>query len=354
MTRLYPEPQEPPQEIRRDRRIIALVIPGFAIVLAFLAVVLFPFREDSELLHVSYDASREFYAALNEAYDAIGDDPKHARILMSHAGSVRQASNLAHGQIADVVSLASAYDLQSVIDRNGCPDPHWQDRFPNQSAPFHSSISLVVRTGNPKQIRDWPDLWRPDVKLALPSPSRSGGGRWAFLALRSAAQTLTDSESAAYLKLQALYLRATPLDAGARAALSLFANRRDLDAYLTWESDALQLAELGFTQLEAVHFPRSILAEPRIGLLLCHVEQRDTKAAAQAYLDFHFSETGQRLAAAHHLRPSDPAVAAAQAVHFPPTQLFAVPPDSWHSTFSAEGLYRRLEKLRFAQQGGHE
>lgn len=162
-----------------------------------------------------------------------------------------------------VVSLASVYDLQSVIDRDGCPDLDWQRRLPFDSAPFHSTLALVVRKGNPKQIRNWADLWRRDIKLALPSPSHSGAGRWAFLALQTESNDLAQLPTSGAQKLQQIFLRSTPLDAGARTALSLFANRLDLDAFLTWESDALQLADLGFSQLEAIHFPRSILASHR-------------------------------------------------------------------------------------------
>lgn len=350
MTTLYPEPPEPTPEIRRDRRIIALAIPGIAIVFAFIAYQLFPFRNDVELLHVSYDASREFYSAFNQAFLDEQPEANTPAIRMSHAGSVRQVSNLAHGQIADIVSLASAYDLQSVIEQSNCPDPDWQDRLPHHSSPFHSSIALVVRRGNPRQIRDWQDLWNPQVKLAIPGPSHSGAGRWAFLALQSAARASTRSDSDAAHRLQSLYLAITPFEAGARTALSLFANRSDIDAFLTWESDALMLETLGFEQLEAVFFPNSVLAEPCIAQLSCYVDKRETSRLANAYLDFHFSETGQRLAVTHHLRPSD----ASFSHSFPATVLAPISPDDWSNAFSPNGLYQRVETLRFARKGGYE
>ncbi len=354
MTKLYPGPQKPSQEIRRDRRLIAIAIPVIALVLSGITLYLFPFRKNDELLHVSYDASREYYAILNQTYLQSPEGLDQSRISMNHAGSVRQAHNLAHLQIADVVSLASAYDLQTVIDRDGCLDPDWQHRHPFESAPFHSTLALVVRKGNPKQIHDWPDLWRRDVKLAFPSPSHSGAGRWAFLALQTESSNLAHSPTSGTRKLQEIFLRSTPLDAGARTALSLFANCLDLDALLTWESDALQLAELGFSQLDAIHFPRSILASPHIAVLRCYTEKRKITKAAEAYVAFQFSSVGQRLAAQNHLRPSDPTVALAYADRFPPTEQYSVPEEAWSKAFSDTGSYEQLKKLRSAQQGGHE
>ncbi|MDQ8205579.1 sulfate ABC transporter substrate-binding protein [Pelagicoccus sp. SDUM812003] len=354
MTQLYPPFPKPTPEIERDRRIVVSAILALAALVAIAAYFHFPFRSDSELLHVSYDASREYYAALNQAYYETLPDSAHTRIVMSHAGSVRQASNLARGQIADVVSLASAYDTQNIVDHNGCASADWQESFPYLSSPFHSSISLVVRSGNPLRIRDWPDLWRSDVKLALTSPDRSGAGRWAFLALERAAKESAAEETRAILELQKLYLRVTHIDSGARTALSKFALRLDLDAFLTWESDALKLAELGYPDLEAVHFPRSILAAPKIAILQRHVEKRRTQDIAHDYLAFQFSETGQLLAANHHLRPSDPAVAAQTASSFPTRDLYTIKPNSWQETFAARGIYSHLEGLREASRGGRE
>lgn len=354
MTTLYPEASQASKEIVRDRKRIVVAVAILTILVAIAAVLLFPYRKDTELLHVSYEASREFYAALNQAYYATLPESDRTRVRMNHAGSVRQAHNLAHGQIADIVSLASSYDLQSIAAKHGDSEVDWDSPVPSGSSPFHSTISLVVRAGNPKRLGEWTDLWRPDIKLALPSPKRSGAGRWAFLALEEAARERSPATGNPVLELQELYIRATPLPAGARTALSLFAQQTELDAFLTWESETLRPEVLAAWNLEAIHFARSIRATPSIALLRAHAERRDTLEVAQEYLDFHYSETAQRIAAQHHLRPSHPSIRAAVASQFPASVLYDVDAARWSAAFASDGLLERLESLRTAALGGQE
>ncbi len=350
-------------ELRRDRRWIALAVLALAAIAALLAHRFHPFRGPAVLLHVSYDASREFYAALNAAYAkeiAHGAEGSSSRIVMSHAGSTRQASNLAHGQVADLVSLASEFDLDAILAGNQCVIDDWREQFPSGSSPFFSSIAIVTRAGNPKSIRDWPDLWRNDVTLVLPSPARSGAGRWAFLALYAEARAASDDDRAAQRHLQNVFLKSVALEGGARHALLQFAHASDADALLTWESDALRLAELGVPELQAVFPSRSLRAEPRVAVLTCHAESRSTAPAARGYLLFHYSPIAQKLAAAAGLRPREAAAAARAGRQFPATQLvslaeaFPGEPDVWSRTFGEDGLFARMESLRNAYRSGGE
>ena len=356
MTDLHLKLPPPSDELRRDRRLIALAIAALAIVAALLAYRFHPFRGPTELLHVSYDASREFYQDLNTAYLADNREGAATKITMSHAGSVRQAQALVGGHVADIVSLASDYDLETLSSAQDCLSPAWRDALPDQSAPFHSSIALVTRKGNPKNLRDWPDLWRRDVSLALPSPSASGAGRWAFLAFYAEALAANPNETAARRHLQELILRAQLFDAGARQSLLLFQNNSRADAFLTWESEALRLAPLGHPELEAVYLPRSIRTEPRIAQVVCHTAARGTTAMALDYLQFHYTTAAQQIAAAHGLRPLE----APADAHFPPTQLYPLAqvfpqgPRVWQDAFAPGGFFPHLQTLRQAQSGGRE
>lgn len=360
MTDLKPNLPPPSRELRRDRRLIALAILALAALGAFLVYRYHPFRGPTELLHVSYDASREFYRSLNAAYLAEAGEGSPTKVTMSHAGSVRQARSLLHGHVADVISLASDYDLDTALESNGCIASDWRQELPHQSSPFFSTIAIVTRKGNPKEIRDWSDLWRRDLVLALPNPSRSGAGRWAFLALYAEARARMTDEASARRHLQSLALRCELLEGGARQSLLLFANASRADAYLTWESDALRLGELGHGELESVFLERSILAEPRLAVATCHAHRRDTRELAQDYLHYHYSPAAQAIATRFGLRPRDQRAARDAGFDFPSTRLFTIDsafadrPGIWDELYGEQGFFPYLEDLRFARRGGRE
>src|SRR5262244_777442 len=136
------------------------------------------------LLNVSYDPTRELY----EDYDAVfakywkGKTGNDVTVNQSHAGSGKQARAVIDGLDADVVTLALAYDIDAIADKAHLLPSNWQSRLPDNSCPYTSTIVLLVRKGNPKNIRDWDDLTKPGVAVITPNPKASGGARWNFLA----------------------------------------------------------------------------------------------------------------------------------------------------------------------------
>src|SRR5690606_30601865 len=121
---------------------------------------------DQTLLNVSYDPTRELYRDINQAFvkhykDTTG---KTITVRQSHGGSGKQARSVIDGLDADVVTLALAYDIDAIADR-GLLDQNWQQRLPNNSSPYYSTIVFLVRKGNPKQILDWKDLVRDGVQV---------------------------------------------------------------------------------------------------------------------------------------------------------------------------------------------
>lgn len=139
--------------------------------------------EAVSLLNVSYDPTRELYAAINPAFARFWDG-QHGpvNIAMSHGGSGAQTQSvLDRQQTPQVVTLAVPYDLDRIATA-GLTDANWRARLPNNSAPYTSIIVFVVRRGNPKRISDWADLIRNDVSIVVPDPRTSGVARWAYLA----------------------------------------------------------------------------------------------------------------------------------------------------------------------------
>ena len=197
--------------------------------------------KDVTLLNVSYDPTRELYRDINTAFVAQWK-AQHAdavTINMSHGGSAKQARSVVDGLPADVVTLALAYDIDAVAD-HGLIARDWQKRLPDNASPYTSTIVFLVRKGNPKNIKDWPDLIKPNVQVITPNPKTSGGARWNFLAAWGYALKQpggNDAKAKAYV--QALYQHVPVLDAGARGATNTFAQRGVGDVLVAWESEAL-------------------------------------------------------------------------------------------------------------------
>jgi len=281
-----------------------------------------------ELLNVSYDPTREYYEQYNPLFTAewARQHPgQQLRISQSHGGSGRQARSVIDGLRADVVTLALAYDVDSIAQR-GLIARNWQTRLPNNSAPYTSTMIFLVRRGNPWRIRDWGDLVRSGISVVTPNPKTSGGARWNYLAawgyaLRQAggnAQTARDF-------VQRLYRNVPVLDTGARGSTTTFAQRRIGDVLITWENEAhLALAEFGATNFQIVYPSVSILAEPTVAVVDRVVDRKGTRAAAEAYLRFLYSDAAQDLAARNHYRPRNAAILARYRQSFPDIPLFTI------------------------------
>jgi sulfate/thiosulfate transport system substrate-binding protein len=233
---------------------------------------------------------------------------------------------VSYGLEADVVTLALASDIDAIASRAGLLPKDWQARLPNNSSPYTSTIVFVVRKGNPKAIRDWPDLIKPGVQIITPNPKTSGGARWNYLAAWGyALRHNGNDEGKAREFVSALYRNAPVLDTGARGSTITFVRRGIGDVLIAWENEALVAAnEVSKGNLEVIVPSLSILAEPPVALVDKVVDRRGTRALAEAYLEFLYAPQGQALAAENYLRPSSPEVAPRYADRFPKLDLLSI------------------------------
>lgn len=279
------------------------------------------------LLNVSYDPTRELFQEYNSAFARewkakSGDD---VVVSQSHGGSGKQARAVVEGLEADVVSLALAYDINAIA-KAGLTATDWQSRLANNAAPYSSTIVFLVRKGNPKQIKDWGDLVRKDVAIVTPNPKTSGGARWNYLAAWGYALKKSGSEEGAKQFVGDLFRNVKVLDSGARGATTSFIERGLGDVLLAWESEALLvLGQAGAgDRFELVVPSVSILAEPPVAVVDKVARKHGTEAVAQAYLDYLYSDEGQRIVARHHYRPGNPAILKEMGARFPQLDLFTV------------------------------
>ncbi len=299
-------------------------------------------RDDRELLNVACDPTRELWAEINAQFAEHHERTTGQRwaVRQSHGGSGSQARGVIDGLQADVVTLALWSDTDA-IRKAGLIAEGWQDRLPNRSLPFTSTIVFVVRRGNPKGVRDWPDLLKDGVTVIAPSPKTSGNGKWAFLAAWGAVLRGggTEDDATAYMK--ALYKRVPVLDTSARNATMTFTVKKLGDVHLTWENEAyLEQKEYREEGLEIVYPTRSVLAEPHVAWVDRVVKRKGTEAVAKAYLDYLYTDAAQEVIARHRYRPVNPAIL--KAADFPAIELFpaSVAGPSWdaiQARYFAEG-----------------
>ena len=264
------------------------------------------------LLNVSYDPTRELYtdfnAAFNKHWQAQGNEA--VTIQQSHGGSGKQARAVIDGLRADVVTLALAGDIDELYKLGKLIPENWQERLPNASTPYTSTIVFLVRKGNPEGIKDWNDLVKPGVEVITPNPKTSGGARWNLLAAWAFAQQKYGSEEKAKEFVAKLYKNVPVLDTGARGSSVTFINNGIGDVLLAWENEAyLALKEEGGKNFEIVAPSLSILAEPPVAVVDQNVDKKGTRKVAEAYLNYLYSDEGQRLAAKHFYRPRNQEIA---------------------------------------------
>jgi sulfate transport system substrate-binding protein len=280
-----------------------------------------------QLLNVSYDPTRELYEAVNGAFvkqwkARTGQD---LVVRQSHGGSGKQARSVVDGLQADVVTLALAYDVDAVA-KAGLLPADWQQRLPQNAAPYTSTIVFLVRKGNPKGIKGWDDLVKPGVSVITPNPKTSGGARWNYLAAWAhALEQGRGDERRAREFVRALFKNVPVLDSGARGSTTTFVERGLGDVLLAWENEAfLAVEQLGKGNFEIVVPALSILAEPPVAVVERNAERHGTTAVARAYLEFLYGAEGQEIAARNHYRPRDAQVAARYAARFPKLRLVTI------------------------------
>jgi sulfate/thiosulfate-binding protein len=293
---------------------VALVAPGIA-------------ASAAEILNVSYDPTRELYRDVNDAFAKRwkAQTGETVAIKQSHGGSGKQARAVIDGLPADVVTLALGYDIDEIAARAKSLPANWQSRLPNNSTPYYSTIVFLVRKGNPKGIKDWNDLVKPDVKVITPNPKTSGGARWNYLAAWGYARRTYGSDAKAREYMTRLFRNVPVLDSGARGATTTFVQRGQGDVLLAWENEAyLAVNELGKGQFDVVVPSISIRAEPPVALVDKVVDRKGTRKVAEAYLRFLYTPEAQEIVARNYYRPVNAAVAARYKDRFPKVPLLSI------------------------------
>ena len=322
------------------------LLPGLVFSAALVAASLTAQAQTAlSLLNVSYDPTRELYVEYNAAFAKhwkakTGQD---VSIKQSHGGSGRQARSVIDGLDADVVTLALAGDIDAIHKNGGWLPADWQKRLPGNSAPYTSTIVLVVRKGNPKGIKDWDDLIRPGISVITPNPKTSGGARWNYLAAWEFAKRKYGGDAKAKEFVAKLYGNVPVLDTGARGSSVTFAQRSQGDVFISWENEAYLLEKEFGNKVDFIYPSISVLAEPPVALVDKNVDRKGTRAVAEEYLKFLYTEEAQDLIGKHFYRPTSAKAQAKYAKQLPKLNLFSIN--------EAFGGWAKADKDHFADGG---
>jgi len=301
---------------------------------------------DTTLLNASYDVTREFYKDYNPAFAKYWKQKTGETITInqSHGGSSKQARAVADGLEADVITMNQANDIDILYERGRLIPKDWQKRLPNSSSPTASTTVFLVRKGNPKHIKDWDDLIKPGIAAVIANPKTSGNGRYSYLAAWGYVIKSGGDEAKARDFVGKLFKNVPVLDTGGRGATTTFVQRGIGDVLLTFENEVYLIKkELGNDDFDVVYPSASILAENPVSIVDKVVDKRKSRAQAQAYLEYLYSEEGQEIAAKHYLRPRLESVAAKHSADFKKLDLFTVD--------EVFGGWTKAQKTHFADGG---
>ena len=317
--------------------------PLTAVLAGAMSLTVLPsFAQPAQFLNVSYDPTRELYAEYNQAFARhwkarTGQD---VQLRQSHGGSGKQARSIIDGIDADVATLALGGDVDALA-RHGLLAADWQKRLPHNSAPYTSTIVFLVKKGNPKGLKDWDDLARPGVQVITPNPKTSGGARWNYLAAWEFAKRKYGGDAQARDFVGRLYKNVPVLDTGARGSTITFVQRGVGDVLLAWENEAfLALKEFGKDKFEIVVPSLSILAEPTVAVVDKVVDKKGSRALAEEYLKYLYSDEGQEIAGKNYYRPTSEKARAKFDAQFPKLTLVTID--------QAFGGWARADKEHFA------
>ena len=283
-----------------------------------------------KLLNVSYDPTREFYVDVNEAFkkEWLAKHDQVVEVEQSHGGSGKQARSVIDGLEADVVTLALAGDIDIIAKEVKGLSPDWQMKLPNNSSPYTSTIVLVVRKGNPKGVKDWADLIKPNIKVITANPKTSGGARWNYLAAWAwAGKEYSGDRTKIMDYMKRLYQNVPVLDSGARGSTTTFAQRQIGDVLLSWENEAYLIEKEFPGKTEIIYPSISILAEPPVAVVDKNVEKHGSAEIARAYLEFLYTDIAQDLAGKHFYRPRNATIAQKYAEKLPELPMTTIDAD---------------------------
>jgi len=264
---------------------------------------------------VAYSTPQPAYVKLIAAFQKTPAG-KNVKFTQSYGASGDQAAAVIAGQAADVVEFSLLTDMTKLVNKK-LVAADWNAN-PEHGFVTDSVVSLVVRKGNPKGIKDWPDLIKPGVKVLTPNPFSSGSARWNIMAAYGAQIKAGDSDAQATDYLKSLLKNVIVQDASGSKALADFVGGAG-DVLLSYENEAIYAQAKG-QAVDYVIPSDTLLIENPVAV----TTTTKYPVQAKAFVDFLYSQAGQQIFADSGYRPTLPGVTSTVNKFPVPTGLFNI------------------------------
>ncbi|MFL6082498.1 MAG: sulfate ABC transporter substrate-binding protein [Mycobacterium sp.] len=243
---------------------------------------------------------------------------KGVAVTTSYGASGDQSRAVVDGKPADIVNFSVEPDVSRLVKANKVAKDWNADT--TKGIPFGSVVSLVVRKGNPKNIKDWDDLLQPGIEVVTPSPLSSGSAKWNLLAPYAAKSNGGKDQQAGLdfiNKLVTEHVKTRP--GSGREATDVFLQGTG-DVLISYENEAINVERQG-KPVEHINPPQTFKIENPVAVVSSS-QHLDTATALKNYL---FTKEGQKIWAQAGFRPVDPSVAEDFATDFPtPQKLWSI------------------------------
>jgi sulfate transport system substrate-binding protein len=267
---------------------------------------------ETTLTLVAYAVPEPGWSKIIPAFTATPEG-KGVGVTTSYGASGDQSRAVQDGKPADIVNFSVQPDVTRLVKANKV-DKDW-NADTTKGIPFGSVVSLVVRKGNPKHIKDWDDLLQPGLEVVTPSPLSSGSAKWNLLAPYAAKSNGGQNPQAGLdfvTKLVTEHVKTRP--GSGREATDVFLQGTG-DVLISYENEAINSERQG-KPVEHINPPQTFKIENPVAVVTssAHLDK------ATALKNFLYTPEGQKIWAQAGFRPVDPSVAADFGTDFPTPQ----------------------------------
>jgi sulfate/thiosulfate transport system substrate-binding protein len=266
--------------------------------------------KDVEVTLVSYAVPKAAHDAILPKFAAHWQKEKGQTVIFkqSYGGSGSQTRAVMDGLEADITHLALAADTEKLVNA-GLVRSDWQTHVPNNGTVAKTVAAIIVRPGNPKNIKTFEDLARADVKWVTADPKTSGGARWNFMALwNDALKNNGNDEAKAKEFVTRAYQNVAVLAKDAREATDAFSKQGQGDALINYENEVILAKQKG-EQLDYVVPDVNVSIETPLSVIDQNVDEHGTREVTEAFATFLFTPEAQAEFVRLGFRPSDEAAA---------------------------------------------
>lgn len=250
-------------------------------------------KQDVEITLVGYAVSKAAHDQIIQKFVAKWQQEHNQKVTFkqTYGGSGSQTRAVIDGLPADIVHLALGGDVNKLAEAS-LVAKDWDKKLPNNAIVAHSVAAIITRPGNPKQIKSFADLARPDVKWVTANPKTSGGARWNFLALWHSTIKAGSNEAKATEFVTTAFKNVVVQPKDAREATDAFAKQGQGDALLNYENEILFAKDKG-QALEYVVPDVNVAIDTPVAIVDKNVDKHGNREVVEAFAQYLFAPESQ-------------------------------------------------------------